>query len=883
MLNDLLHRLRSLVHRKTVEGELDDELRFHFEKHVEKSVVAGLSREEAVRRTRMELGGFDQLKEECRDARGVQLMENFIQDVRYALRTLVKSPGFTAVALLTLALGIGANTAIFSVVYGVMLAPLPYRDSARLMVLNETTPKVGSVSVSYPNFLDWRAQSHSFSQMAVVAQTAWNMSGGSQPETVNGEAVSPNYLSMLGVQPMLGRDFDASEEKAGTNRVALLHYPMWQSHFGADPSVLGKTIALDGQSFTIIGVLPAGFRSLDKIDVMVPIGVWATGNDAATERGDRGDMVGVGRLKPGISEQQSRTELEGIAQRLAIAYPMQNDKGGAEVTPIRETFSGNIAPALLVLGGAVMFVLLIACANVANLLLMRGAARTHEIALRIALGAGRGRIISQMLTESFVLAALGGGLGIMLAFEMIRGLVQLVPMSLLAGATIALNGAVLLFAAGVVVLSALVFGLMPAARLAKPDVQSSLKENSRSSSASARQMNLRDILAIGEVAVALILLVAAGLMMKSFYRLLSVNPGFRPERVLTMELGLRTAQYEKGPAILNFWHQTLERVRTIPGVESVAVATVVPMASEHSRSDITIEEMDRPSPGNYPHPDVHVVSEDYLRTLGVSLQRGRNLLDSDNETAPAVGMINQKVAQKYFPTADPIGKRFAFGHVAAASNPPKWITIVGVVGDTSLYGLQNPARLEIYLPYQQDASNHMNLVVKSGMDPAALTSAIRGAIAAIDKDQPIFAISTMTALINASVATDRLTLVLLGLFGMLALVLASIGIYGVISYSVTQRTHEIGVRIALGAARWDVLRMVLGHGVKIAGIGVAIGLAASFGLMRLMVKLLYSVNAADPLTFAGVGMSLLLVAMLACYVPARRTLRVDPMKALRYE
>ncbi len=882
MLNDLLHRLRSLTRRSKVEGELDDELRFHFEQHVHRSVSAGVARQEAVRLARLEFGGIDQVKEECRDARGVRLMENFIQDIRYALRTLAKSPGFAIVALLTLALGIGANTAIFSVVYGVMLAPLPYQDSSRLMVLNETTPMVGSVALSYPNFLDWRAQSHSYSQLAAVTQTEWNMSGGSQPETVQGEAVSPNYLAMLGVRPMIGRDFQAAEEKAGTNRVAMLHYSMWRSHFGADPNVLGRTIALDGQSFTIIGVLPPGFRSLNQIDVMVPMGVWATTHSDATKRGSRGDMVAVGRLAPGVSEQQARTEIEGIAQRLAAAYPTENGKFAAELTPIREVFAGNLSTPLLVLSGAVLFVMLIACANVANLLLMRGASRTREMALRVALGAGRGRIISQMLTESFVLAALGGALGVALAFAMVRGLVELVPMTLLGGATIEMNGAVLLFAGVIAVVAALIFGLAPASRSAKPDVQSSLKESGRSASASARQMNLRDVLAVAEIAIALVLLVGAGLMMKSFYRLLAVNPGFRSERVLTMSLGLRSDQYKARPAVLNFWQQAIEKVRAIPGVESAAVGTVIPMANEHRRVDITIEGMETPAPGSYPHPDMHIVSGDFARTLGLTLIEGRTISDADIETAPLVGMINQKLAQKYFPNADPIGKRFMEGHADAEPNP-QWFTIVGVVHDTSLYGLANPARLEIYLPYRQSNMNRMSLVVKSAVDPAALTSAIRAAIATIDKDQPLFAISTMTDLISASVATDRLTLVLLGLFGTLAMVLASIGIYGVISYSVAQRTHEIGVRIALGASRADVLRMVLGHGARIAGIGVAIGLAASFGLTRLIATLLYSVSAADPVTFMGVGVMLLLVAMLACYIPARRTLRVDPMTALRYE
>jgi putative ABC transport system permease protein len=660
LLSDLTYRLRSLFRCKTVEGELDDELRFHFDRYVEKAIATGVSREEAVRLARLEFGGFDQLKEECRDARGVQVMENFIQDVRYALRTMAKSPGFTAIALLTLALGIGANTAIFSVVYGVMLAPLPYQDSSKLVVLNETTPMVGSVALSYPNFLDWRTQSHSYSQMAAVTQTGWNMSGGSQPETVQGEAVSPNYLGMLGVRPMIGRDFEPSEEKAGTNRVAMLHYPMWQSHFGADPNVIGKTIALNGQSYTVIGVLPRGFRSLNKIDVMVPIGVWLTGNNDASERGSRGDLLAVGRLAPGVSEKQARIELDGIARRLAAAYPTQNDKFGAELTPIRENFTGNLSTPLLVLSGAVLFVMLIACANVANLLLMRGASRTREMALRVALGAGRGRIISQMLTESLVLAALGGALGVGLAFGMVRGLVELVPMTLLAGATIEMNSAVLLFAGGIAVLAALIFGLAPAARSAKPDVQSSLKESGRSASASAGQMNLRDVLAVAEIAIALVLLVGAGLMMKSFFRLMAVNPGFRAERVLTMEMGLRSDQYKARPAVLNFWQQAMERVRAIPGVESAAVGTGIPMANQHSRLDITIEGMETPSPGSFPHPDLHVVSGGFVNTLGLTMIAGRSISDADVETAPMVGMINQKLAE-VFPEYGPDRQAFRAG------------------------------------------------------------------------------------------------------------------------------------------------------------------------------------------------------------------------------
>ncbi|MGD0300099.1 MAG: ABC transporter permease [Bryobacteraceae bacterium] len=881
MLNDLFFRLRALFRRKTVETELDDELRFHFEFNVQKYENLGLTREEALRRARLEFGGIGQVKEECREARGVHFMEELFQDVRYGLRMLRKSPGFAAVALLTLALGIGANTAIFSVVYGVLLRSLPYQDPGGLVVLNETTPRIGTVSVSYPNFLDWRSGNRSFSQMAAVASVSFNLGGVDQPENINGEAVSPNFLSMLGVRPILGRDFDASEEKAGTAPVVLLSYQLWQSHLGGGLGALGRTINLDGKSFTIIGVLPPDFVSIDKTDIMVPIGVWLTGNSDANSRGDRGDMAAIGRLGPGVSFAQAQAEMQAIAARLAAAYPGTNDQFSAALRPIREVFVGEIRPAILILFGAVLFVLLIACANVANLFLMRGAARTREIALRIALGATRGRIIRQMLAESFVLAFFGGLLGVAVSIAGIRGLARLIPMAGMAGGAVNMNGTVLLFAAAAVVASAFLFGLVPAMNLTKPDVQPELKEGGRSASSGAGQNRLRGLLAAGEVAVALILLVGAGLMMKSLYRLLAVDPGFKTDRILTMDMQLRTAQYAKDPAVLNFWQQVLYRVRALPGVEAAALGTVVPFTDSHSRADITIEGMALPKPGSFPHPDAHSVSPGYLRTLGVPLLRGREFTDADQANSPLVGMVNAAIARQFFPNQDVLGKRFMFGHPKA--DPPRWITIVGIAADTKLYGLANPARLEVYLPLRQAVSSGMNLIVKSAADPAALTSSIRGAIASIDKDQPIFAIATMQELVNSSISTRRITLILLGLFSALALVLAAIGIYGVISYSVAQRTHEIGIRMALGADGGGVLRMILAQGVKIAGAGVAIGILASFGLTRLMTKLLYSVSAADPVTFAAVAIVLVLVAMLACYIPARRALRVDPIIALRYE
>ena len=878
MLKDLFFRLRSVFRRETVESEMEEELRFHSERQLEKYRNTGMSREEAQRRVRMDFGGLEQVKEECRDARGVSLLETLAQDLRYGWRTLLKSPGFAAAALFTLALGIGANTAIFSVVYGVLLQPLPFRDAARLVLLHETTPKVGDVSVSYPNFQDWRAQSHSFSEMAAVSNVAFNMTGTSQPENIGGLAVSPNFLSMAGVRPVIGRGFTPDEEKAGTAPVLLLSYALWQSHFGGDRRVIGQTIRLDSRTVTIVGVLPRDFRWVETCDVIEPMGVWATNNGTVAERGDRGDLTVVGRLAAGVRMEQARAEMDGIAARLARAYPQANDQCGVKLQPLRETFSGDARPAMAVLLAAAIFVLLVACANVANLFLMRGAVRAKEMALRIAIGASGGRIVRQILTESFLVALLGGLAGLGLAMAGIPAIARLIPADTLAGASIGMNGAVLLFSASLVVLSVLMFGLAPALHAARGNVHADLKEGGKTTSGGGRN-RWRGLLATSEIALALILLVGAGLMMKSLYRLLAVDSGFRPERVLKMEMSLRTAQYDKDPVVIGFWQQALDRVRALPGVESAAVGTAIPLTDDHSRTDITMEGTALSKPSDYPHPDTHIVSPGYEKTLGIRLLRGRGFTDADRENAPRVALVNAIVAQRLFPGADPVGKRFSFGRNRA----PQWLTIVGVLADTKMYGLANPARLEVYVPFRQTAANEMVLLVKSGMEPAALVSAIRAVVVSIDKEQPIFGIATMQEVVNASVSTRRLTLILLALFSGLALVLASIGIYGVISYSVAQRAREIGIRMALGAQRGDVLRLVLAQGGKISVAGIAIGSAASAGLTWLMAKLLYSVSAVDPATFAAVAFVLAVIAMVASYIPARRALRVDPLVALRNE
>src|SRR5580698_834277 len=709
MLDDLFFRVRSLFRRETVESEMEDELGFHWERQIEKHMTTGIDRDEALRRVRMEFGGLEQVKEDCRDARGVSLMESLSMDLRYGWRTLLKSPSFAAAALFTLALGIGANTAIFSVVYGILLRPLPFRDASHLVLLNETTPQVGDVSVSYPNFQDWRRQSRTFTEMAAVSGVKFNMAGSSQPENIGGLAVSPNFLPMMGVRPVMGRGFTADEEKAGAAPVVLLSYALWQSHFGADRRAIGQTIRLDSRTVTIVGVLPPDFRWVDKCDVVEPMGVWATHNDSATDRGDRGDLLVAGRLAAGARMDQARSEMEAIAAGLARAYPAANAQCGVNLRPLREAFSGDVRPAMLVLLGAAIFVLLVACANVANLFLMRGAVRAKEIALRIAIGASRGRIIRQILTESFLVALLGGLAGVGLAMAGIPAIARLIPPDTLAGASVGIDGAVLLFSGGLVVLSMFVSGLAPALHSTGSNVQSDLKEGGKTTSAGARN-RWRGLLATTEVALALVLLVGAGLMMKSLYRLLSVDSGFRSEHVLKLEMDLRTAQYDKDPAVIGFWQQTLDRVRALPGVESAAVGTAIPLTDDHSRTDITVEGMPLPKPGSFPHPDIHIVSPDYEKTLEIRLLRGRGFTNADRENVPRVAMVNAAVAQRLFPGADPVGKRFTFGHLEA-NRTPKWIMIVGVLADTKMYGLANPARLEVYVPLRQMAAHEMVLLV----------------------------------------------------------------------------------------------------------------------------------------------------------------------------
>ena len=653
--------------------------------------------------------------------------------------------------------------------------------------------------------------------------------------------------------------------------------PFWRR-----PQCHGTDHSLNGHAYSIVGVLPADFRWLEKIDLLEPVGVWATNNSSAHERGDRGDTFVLGQLAPHVSFERAQAEMRNIAGGFANAYPATNDEFGVMLQPIRDVFVSDIRPTVILLFVAVTFVLLIACANVANLFLMRGTGRAKEIALRIAIGASRGRVIAQMLAESLILTSLGGMAGLALALLMIRGLVQLMPDGMLGGATVDLNAPALFFTAAVVAAAAFLFGLAPTRRSTRTDVQSELKDGGRTASTGASHSRWRDMLVIAEVSLALVLLIGAGLMMKSLFRLLSIDAGIRTEHVLTMQIDLRATQYHKDPAVLNFWDRLLTSVSQLPGVQVVALGTGLPLTDDHSRTDITVDGIDVPKPGNYPHPDVHIVSPAYNSALGLRLVRGRAFTDRDDEHVTKVALVNSLLARQLFPGRDPIGSRFHFGGVSEQKSP-QWITIVGVVGDTKLYGLSNPSRLEVYVPFHQAVTGSMKLIVKSASEPSTLASAIRNVVTSVDKDQPVFAIETMDQYVRDSVSTRRITFIVLGCFSALALVLAGVGIYGVISYSVTQRMREIGIRVALGARSSDVLLMVLAQGGKIALAGVLIGIAASFFLTRLMTKLLFSVSSVDPLTFAAVAGATFLTALLASYVPARRASRADPVTTLRSE
>jgi putative ABC transport system permease protein len=812
-------------------------------------------------------------------------MNSLLQDLRYGVRMLLKKPGFTVIAVLALALGIGANTAIFSVVNTLLIRPLPFRDADRLVMVweyNRIRDNHQNV-ISPANFMDWREQSTVFEDFAAFNDARLNLTGAAaDPLEIPAQRTTPNLFSVLGVEPIMGRNFTAEDAAPGSAPVVIISYALWQSRFGGDPSIVGKNITLNGTSATIVGVLPAGFQWFIKKSSLTgnPAELWMTFAFTEQDRVRRGRfMSAVARLKPGVTVAQAQTEMSALSGRLEQQYTDFNKGWGTEVIPLREQFVGDIRPALLILLGAVGFVLLIACANVANLLLARAAARHREIAIRTALGAGRWRVIRQLLTESVLLSALGGGLGLLFAWWGIGAIIALSPRDLASLDRVSINLPVLGFTLVVSLLTGIIFGLAPALEATRLNTSEFLKEGDKGVAGTARSRRLRAVFVVSEIALALVLLVSAGLLLKSFMRLQTVNPGFESDNLLTMRVALPGRKYSEEYQRIAFFRQAIERINHLPGVESAGAVSFLPFAGPGSATGFTIEGRPTPAPGQGPVTDVRVMDINYLRTMNIPLLKGRVFTEQETTEQRHVVIINETLARQYFAGEDPLGKRVTVN----MSDKPVPSEIIGVVGDIKHVSLDTPVKAMVYWPHPELAHTSMTIVVRTQGDPATIAAAATREIQAIDPDQPVSDVRTMQQLLASSVARARFNTLLLGLFAALALVLASVGIYGVMAYSVVQRTKEIGIRIALGAQSRDVLKMIVGHGMMLTLVGVGLGLTGALILTRLMSSLLFGVSTTDPLTFIGVSLLLSAVAFFACYIPARRATKVDPMIALRYE
>ena len=817
-------------------------------------------------------------------------MDTLLQDIRFGIRMIAKSPGFAAIAILTLALGIGANTALFSVVNGVLLNPLPYEQPDRLVAIYAKTKEFSHSSISYPNFLDWVHDQHSFSSMAAFRGDDYNLTGIGEPERVKTEMVSAEFFSLLGVKPVAGRLFRPEEDRVGAQPIALISGGLWKRKFGSSPEAVGKTMTLNGVGYTVVGVIPADFNYQsgnfhNNNEVFVPIGQWndTTFRDRRTGMG----MDAVGLLKPGVTFQQAQSDMDGIAQRLAEAYPNADKGMGITLLPLKQDVVGDIRPFLLVLLAAVGFVLLIACVNVANLLLARSTSRSREFAIRVALGASHARVIRQLLIESLVLACAGGVLGLLLAAWGTQAAIKLVPDALPRATSVHIDSRVLLFTVAASLLAGIFFGLAPALRTARADIHETLKEGGRGGSGTRHR--LQGLFVVVEMAMALVLLVGAGLMIRSLGNLWSVNPGFDPRNVETFSFSYPTTLGSTPDAIRASMRQIQDTVAGVPGVEAASLTVGSMPMSGDSELPFWIE--GRPKPANESEMKgalFYAVEPDYLKAMGTPLERGRFLTPSDNEHSPFVIVIDDQFAKIYFAGQDPIGQHVNF----ALFNKPA--EIVGIAGHVKQWGLDenahSPVQAQFYFPISQIPDQFMPLlargeafVVRTQASPETELAPIRQAIGKINGEIVIFDTQTMESLVSDSLAARRFSMILLGIFAGLALILSCVGIYGVISYLAGQRTHEIGIRMAIGAQRKDVLRLILGQGAKMAFIGIAVGIAGSLALTHLMADLLFGVSAYDPITLAGVSCLLVLVALAACYIPARRAMRTDPNVALRYE
>ncbi|MGA7623403.1 MAG: ABC transporter permease [Candidatus Acidiferrales bacterium] len=794
-------------------------------------------------------------------------MRSFVQDIRYAARMLIKNRGFTAIVVITLALGIGANTAIFSVVNAVLLRPLSFKDPSQLVTIYDDQPQMGHTNASYPEYLDWREQAQIFANVAAEFNSSYVLTGQGAPEQLRALRISSSYLPMLGVEPILGRNLRPEEELQSGERVVLLSYATWKGRFAADPEIVGRTLDLSDQTFTVIGVLPRDLSIGDTVEIMTGLRL-----DPSVGIRDMHFLTTNGRLRPGLSLAQARTELQPIAER--IEKERATNHGIAMVDMKQSLTSGTTTP-LFVLLAAVGFVLLIGCANVANLLLVRAVKRRREMAIRVAVGAGHWRLIRQLLSESVLLGLVGGLFSIAVAQWSIAGLLRIFAHHLPRWSGIKLDTHVLLFAFCTSVLTGILFGLAPAWESLKVSVYDTLKEGARASGQVSQRK--RNMLVVSEIALSVVLLTGAGLLIRSFVQLSRVNKGFESDHVLSFTIDLPHDRYPEPARQASFFQQVLERLKNLPGVQAVGMVNFLPLSGSNAIGDVEIEGQTFAKDSG-PIANKRFASGDYFRTMHIPLLRGRSFTEADTMTAPHVAMVNQAFARKFFSSQDPIGKQIKFGWTTEG-----YQQIVGVVGDVKHDSLHEPAQPEVYVPYLQRPAESFQFVVRTNIDPTSLASAVREQVSAVDSNQPIHDLETMDSIVSESLADQRTAMWLLGAFASLALVLTVVGIYGVISYSVSQRSHEIGLRMALGAQPSHVLRKFLAEGLLVTAAGIAVGLTAALFLTQLMASLIYGVSARDPLTLAGVVVVLTAVALLASYIPARRAMRVDPMVALRYE
>ena len=807
-------------------------------------------------------------------------MNTFLKDIRYATRNLLKRPGFTLVAVITLALGIGANTAIFSVVNTILIRPLPYEQPDRLVVVSEIASG-RPIGTSYLNFVDWRNQNSVFENVAALRpRESFNLTGAGESERLQGRLVSANFLNTLGVRPIRGRDFLAEDDRPGATQVAILSQGLWQRRFGADENIIGRQLTLNGQTFTVIGITPPNFQFGADTDVTVPIGLSA---DRFSLRGKDPGVRAIARLKQDVPIERAQAELDTIAARLAEQYPDSNAGRGVRIESLRDNVIGDIRPTLLTLLGAVAFVLLIACANVANLLMTRSTGRQKEFAIRTALGAGRLRIIRQLLTESLLLAIAGGMAGLLLAIWGTALIISYLPEGIPRINEVSVDGSVLAFTLGATAVTGVLFGMVPALQSWNPNLSETLKEGQRTSSGNRNRAGR--FLVISEVALTLALLVGAGLLVKSFWRLSQVNPGFNPENLLTMQISV-SAGADEGERVASFLGDLQQNVQKLPGVESVSVSNGLPFEGAN-QPPFLIEEHAPPAPGKEPIGILYNAAPGYIETMGIDLLRGRAFSPQDTRDTPRVALIDEVFARQHFPNEDPLGKRIKLAVPGSESHE-----IIGVVRHVEHVGLdgQTPTQAEFYFNFNQIPLallpryvRRVNLLVRTSAEPLSLAAPVRSQIASLDKNQAVFNVRTMEQMLAQSVAARRFSMILLALFAVLALTLAAVGIYGVISYSVAQRTREVGIRMALGAQTMDVLKLVVRDGLATVMIGVGVGLIGALMLTRLMTTLLFGVTPTDLSTYATVAIGLIAVALLACYIPARRATKVDPLVALRYE